>query len=174
MNVFKIIENIYTNKSSKWIHDLTNDDLKFDEISSVVIQKILCMNDSISVQVRFLDKYTFNIPTKMFISLAWSIIPKYNKNPFIPYIKKKTEEEELDFILPLVRKHFEMSDNDYNSQCKRIITYIKNDMSNWFAFYGISKKYWKQYSLDFNKVKEYNKDTQQPKVNLGLARWGIG
>jgi hypothetical protein len=173
MNIFKIVENIYTNRNSKWIYDLGEEDLKEDGISTVVLQKILGMNDLISVQVRFLDKYTFHLPVKMFISLAWSIIPKYNKNPFIPYIKKKNEEDEYDFILPLVRKHLGLSDNDYKIQKQRIIDMIKRDKVNWFSFYGIKKIIWKRYNLDFNKMKEYNKDIVQVKTNVGLAKWGI-
>jgi hypothetical protein len=106
----------------------------------------------------------------MFLSLAWSVIPKASKPPFVPYIKKLEEEEEFDFILKKVRKHLELSDNDYRVSKHRIINMIKSDMISWFSHYGIEKKYWKQYYLDFDKIKD---TTPRIKQNTGLEAWGI-
>ena len=168
--IVKIVENLYINKSSKWILELDDSD-----IQPFVIQNWLIMNDSIRILVRWLDKYVFKLPPKMYLSLAWSIIPKSTKMPFVMFIKKKTEEEEYDFILTKVRKHLELSDNDFNSCKHRLIKMIKDDMITWFTFYGIGRKYWKQYYLDFEQMKVIRgKKEQHNNTPVGLEAWGLG
>lgn len=148
--LFEIIKNLYTNRKSDWIKEVSSED-----IQPVIIQKWLCMNDQIRVQVRWLDKYVFALPPKMYLSLAWSILPKADKAPFVTYIKEKEEEEEFDFILALVKRQFKMSDNDFNAMRTRLIAAIKLNMTEWFCYYGIPKQYWKKYNLDFNDIKQY-------------------
>lgn len=162
----RIINNLYTNKSSKWILDVEDSD-----IEPFVIQTWLIMNDRIRILVRWLDKYVFKLPPKMYLSLAWSIIPKSTEVPYNVFIKKKTEEEEFDFILSKVRKHLGLSDNDYNSCKYRLLSMIKADMIKWFTFYGISKKYWKQYYLDFDQMR--NGKQEHEVKSQGLDAWGL-
>jgi hypothetical protein len=165
MELFKIIEQLYVNKSAKWILELED-----NEIEPFVIQKFLSMNDNLRVPVRWLDKYTFTLPPKMWLSLAWSVLPKYPKMPFIRYIKKVEEEQTFDFILKEVRKQFLLSDNDYKHNKSRILDSIKKDMTGWFMYYGIQKKYWKEHQLDWSQMKvgkEVNNN------NKGLEAWGI-
>lgn len=163
--IYKIMDNLYTNKSSKWIKEYEDND-----ISPFLIQKFLIMNDNIRLLVRWLDKYVFKLPAKMYLSLAWSIIPKSPKAPFIKYIKETEEEEEFDFILKKVRHHMEMGDNDFNACKHRILSMIKSDMISWFSFYGIGKKHWKKYYLDFDKMRGEPIVEKQP---IGLGAWGI-
>ena len=158
---FDIINNLYTQKSSKWILMIEE-----NEIEPFLIQRFLAMNDSIRVQTRWLDKYTFNIPPKMYLSLAWSVLPKTTNTPFVKYIKQVQLEDELHFILKEVRKFFNMSDNDFE-QCKPgLISTIKNDMETWFMFCGIEKKYWKKYKLDWKKISLETKTTPN-----NLSQW---
>ena len=166
MNIFDILKNLYTNRKCDWIQPI--DDV---DIQPFIIQRWLVMNDALRVQIRWLDKYVFSLPPKMYLSLAWSIIPKSVKPPFIKYIKKVDEVEEFDFILSRVRQHMKLSDNDYNSQKDRILKEMKKDMVNWFSFYGIPKKYWKKYYLDFKQIKEFG--PKKPVAQKGLDLWGI-
>jgi len=166
MNIFSIIKNLYTNQKSDWINDIEDTD-----IQPYVIQRWLAMNDRVRVQTRWLDKYVFVLKPKMYLSLAWSILPKAQKMPFVKYIKKVNDEEEFDFILTKVRQQFKLSDNDYKSVKDRIIKQIKKDMVNWFCFYGVPKRYWKKYYLDFKQIKNYGVQEKQPQV--GLEAWGI-
>lgn len=166
MNIFDILKNLYTNRKCDWI--LPIDDV---DIQPFVIQRWLVMNDALRVQIRWLDKYVFSLPPKMYLSLAWSIIPKTIKTPFVKYIKKVDEDEEFDFIFSRIRQHMKLSDNDYRSQKERILIEIKKDMVNWFSFYGISKKYWKKYYLDFKQIKEFG--PKKPTPQKGLDLWGI-
>jgi hypothetical protein len=171
MNLPDIVKNLYTNKKADWILALDDDELNSNGINAFVINRWLMQNDRIRVQVRWLDKYVFYLNTKMFISLAWSVLPKVDKPPYVQWIKKSEEEEEFDFIIPKIRKHLGLSDNDFRSIKKRLIADIKANMIDYFSFYGVEKQYWKKYLLDFNKIKEYNKD--EVKETRGLAAWGI-
>jgi len=169
MNIFQVISYLYTKRDSKWIVDVEE-----SLIQPFVIQKWLCMNDMIRVQARWLDKYVFVLPPKMYLSLAWSIIPKVNKAPFVKYIKKKEEDEEFEFILEKVRKQFKLSDNDYNTVKEYIIQDIKNNKLEWFAYYGVPKKFWKKHYLDFDKIKEFgSKNKPAKKEPQGLAAFGM-
>jgi len=157
MNIFQILSNLYTNPKADWIIELNSEDIK-----PYLIQRWLVMNDKVRGYARWLDKYVFPLQNhpKMYLSLAWSIIAdvdgkKFKKTPFIKYIKKAEEETEFDFILMKVRKHFKMSDNDYRHNRNRILVAIRNDMSSWFSFYGIEKRYWKKYCINFDKIKQF-------------------
>jgi hypothetical protein len=134
--------------------------MEMDDVQPYIIMKWLVLNDRIAEYVRWLDKYTFVLPAKMFLSLAWSVIPKQNKAPFIRWIKENKEEEEFEFILKKIRKHLDLSDNDYQSNKTRLIKSIKNDYVNWFKFYGIEAKYYRQYNVEVKKQREG-----------GLAQW---
>lgn len=166
MSIFDILNNLYTSSSSKWIADIDE-----KEISPYIIQQFLIMNDNVRVQTRWLDKYVFVLPPKMYLSLAWTVIPKVSKTPFNKFIKKIGDEEEFSFILDLIRKHYELSDNDYKANRNLIIKQIKSDMVYWFRAYGIPKGYWKKYELDFNDIKF---DEKVVKVkDEGLNKWGF-
>lgn len=166
MNIIEIIHHLYTDKSIKWI-----DELEDAEIQPFVIQHWLVMNDAVRVQSRWLDKFTFTLPPKMWLSLCWSILPKFQKQPFVKFIKKVDNEEEFAFILNRIKHQFNLSDNDYNAIKSRLIQEIKKDMTSWFKYYGIEKTYWKRYYLNFNDMKKEDKViVKQP---VGLSKWGI-
>jgi len=173
MDIFYILNNLYTNKSSKWIVELDEKELQENNIEPFLLQRWLVMNDEIRQFTRWLDKYTFNIPSKMFISLAWSILPKVNKAPFVTYIKKKTKEEEYIFILPKIRQHLQLAGNDYNAVKSRLIKCIETDRLNWFSFYGVPKGYWKFYNLNFEKIKDFGVTEKKQVISTGLSKWGI-
>lgn len=151
MDIFYIINNIYTNKNSNWIIDLED-----NEIQPFLINRFLANNEALSSQSRWLDAYTFVLPPKMWLSLAWSIVPKVKKAPYVPFAKKKDETEEFDFILSRVRQYFLMADNDFRMIKERLIKSIRKDMPMWFSFFGIEKNYWKRYHIDFNMMKQFN------------------
>lgn len=166
MNIFEIMAHLYTDKNPKWI-----DELEESEIQPVIIQLWLVMNDQVRVQTRWLDKYTFNLPPKMWLSLAWSVLPKYQKTPFVKYIKKVEDDEEYLFILNKIRQQFKLSDNDFKANKIRLINEIKKDMPSWFTYYGVEKANWKKYYLDFNVMKQ--DDKPQIKKPTGLSKWGM-
>jgi len=148
MNIFGILSSIYTKKESDWILDLQD-----KEIQPYVIQRWLCMNERVKKETRYLDKFVFSLKPKEYLSLAWSVIPKQQKAPFVKYIKKKKETDNLDFIIPKVKEYFDMADNDWKCNEKRIRDMINKDMASWLRFFGIRKYYWKKFGIDFNKIK---------------------
>lgn len=114
------------------------------------------MNDRLRTQTRWLDGYTFSIPSKMWLSLAWSVIPKTTKQPYIKYIKTIETEEKLDFLIKRIRRHFRLSDNDWQTNRTRILENINANLVDWFKFYGIEKSQWRNFNIDFNKMREGN------------------
>lgn len=164
-----IMNGLYTQPNLKWLEILED-----NEIQPFVIQRILILNDNIRGLTRWLDKYVFPLQTKpkMYLALAWSIMPKSRNAPFFKYIKKNEKEDEYNFILKRVRKHFQLSDNDFRKNRDRIVAAIEKDKVSWFSFYGISKKHWKQHFLNFDKIKEFGVKAK-PKTS-GLDKWGFG
>jgi hypothetical protein len=166
--MFSIIDKLYTDRHSAWLETVDEDDIDVGLI--LTINRFLVCNDEVRVQARFLDKYTFNIPPKMWLSLAWSILPKFSKAPFIRYIKSIDEEDEWGFIMNKIRRHLELSDNDYKSVKGYLIDAIKNNKVEWFSAYGIDKPIWKKHGLDFNDMKKYGNRVIAQK---GLEAWGM-
>ena len=166
----KIINNLFRNKKVNWCKEY---DYRPD-YDNFILQRWLMRYDAIRVQVRWLDKYTYTLPKAMFLSLAWSIIPKLQDNERLPSFdsyKLIVTVEEYDFILKKIRKQYKLSDNDYNSVKGRLVDSIKKDMVNWFSYYGVPKTYWKKYNLNFDLIKEFGQDrgiSQQ-----GLEKWGV-
>lgn len=142
-NIFSIINHLYTDTTIKWLNEIED-----KEIQPYLIQRWLCMNDNIKEEVRWLDKYAFSLPVKMYLSLAWSVIPKTSKCPFIKYIKKEEQDEEYDFILKKIIKHHKMSDNDLKANKELIIRGIKNNPKEWLEFYGIDKAQYKKLGVE--------------------------
>ncbi len=161
-----VMKNLFTNKKADCIMEIEE-----NEVQPYIIQRCLAMNDALRVQTRWLDKYTFSLPSRMYLSLAWSVLPKTDKVPYSKYIKQVDETEEFDFILSRVRKHLQLSDNDYNAVKERLVKSIKDNMAEWFSFYGIPKRYWKQYYLDFRLIKELG--TKRIVPQKGLEAWGL-
>jgi len=159
-----ILKHLYTNKSSRWVDTLTD-----EEIVPHVIQLWLLANVKVRVQARWLDKYAYTLPSKMYLSLAWSIIPKVNRMPFMNYIKKNKEDDKYDFILNSLRKQFELSDNDFVVIKGRLLDNIDNNKEEWFRYYGVPKKYWRLNKIDFNKIREGR--IAEPKC-VGLEAFG--
>jgi len=50
-----------------------------------------------------------------------------------------------------------MSDNDFNANKTRLIKMIDEDKESWFKFYGVEKKKWKEFEVDFEFMKEKKK-----------------
>ena len=72
-----------------------------------------------------------------------------------------------------IRKQFLLSDNDYNANRDRLIKLIESDLVCWFAYYGVEKKYWKQFKLDYNDIKKCG-TKKQVMPQKGLNAWGLG
>lgn len=147
-----ILRRIYTDKSIKWIEEVEDNDF-----APHLLSLWLSMNDRIRIQTRWLDKYTYTLPPRMYLSLVWSILPKESRMPFCKYIKKDKSEEEYKFILDKIRHHYKMSDNDFNANKTRLIKMIDEDKESWFKFYGVEKKKWKEFEVDFEFMKEKKK-----------------
>jgi len=166
INLPAIVNNLYINRKSEWMKEVEDKDFH-----PIVLQLWLVQNDAIRVQTRFLDQYVFTLPPKMFLSLAWSVIPKYQKMPFVRCTKKGSKDEKYDFLFKKIRKYLEMSDNDFNTNKIRLIEEIEKNQVEWFCAFGVEKKTWKKFGLDFSCIKTYGKKRAIPQKGLGA--WGL-
>lgn len=145
MDIFEILNNIYTNTESKWIIDIEEKDIK-----PFLIQRWLIMNERIKVQVRWADKFVFTINPKKYLSIIWSIIPKEKKMPFIRYIKKEDNKNRYqDILLHKIQKYFNFSDNDWRYNKNRIIASIDKYTREYFKFFAVEKSYYRIFRLQF-------------------------
>lgn len=167
MNIFQVLSGLYTQTNSRWMKDITDSD-----IQPFVINRWLSMNDNVRKVTHWLDRYVFFLPPKMYLSLAWSVLPKTKKAPFIKYIKQESEDTEFNFIYSKIRKQFSLSDNDWVIVKPYIHNAIKKDMINWFSYYGVKKPYWRRYQLDYEQMKNFNRDEGRP-ARKGLEAWGL-
>jgi hypothetical protein len=156
MIIFKVLHCLYCKKDCTWLNELDEDDL--NEVPPFLVQRWLAMNPDVSKFVTYLDKFVFYLDTKQYLSLAWSVLPKYEKTPHVTYIKKLEEKEDkYKYILDCVRKQFMLSDNDFNSAKKYLILDIEKNKIEYFKYYGAAKKLWKDNGIDFEKIKEEEK-----------------
>jgi len=146
MDLFTCLGSIYTSKNSLWINEV-------EGISSVVVHKFIGMNKNMLKYARWLDKYVYNISIKSYLLLAWSIIPKVNKAPFVKYRKAKVDSEEWEEVFVKVKKFLCLGDNDFECSKKRLLEVFEKDKIGWFKKLGMSKKVWKKHSLDFEEMR---------------------
>jgi hypothetical protein len=166
MNIFDIIKNLYTNKSSKWINDMDDSD-----ISPIVIQRFLCLDLKTQKKARILNRFVHSISPKMYLSAAWTLLffngEKLNKSPFIKYPNTKKPQEKYQKLYDKIKRQYHMADKDLFTVKKFIDADIEKNKVEWFAFYGMNNEFWHSHGLEFSLIKEYNKR----EIKKGLDAW---
>ncbi len=131
MNIFKIMNCLYTKQDTKWMKEVNDTDS-----SPYVIQRWLVTNKDIQMQVRWLDKYA-TLPLKMYLSLAWSTIPKSTTAPSVSYIKKIKETSLYSqAFLKRFRQKFEIADNDFDAIKPILDKEIYNCSGKMYSYFG--------------------------------------
>jgi len=161
MNVFEIVGRLYTEKDTKWIDQITPEDLVATK-GPVLLTKFIGMNPKLTWQLPILVDYSMVLDTKQFLFVAWALIPKSPSAPYCKYLKPPEEDIEFDFIWEKLRKVMEIGGNDFKHSKKRLLVELKTNMRQWFFDFGVDKKYWKKYGLD------YHNPTIKP---VGLGAW---
>lgn len=163
MDIFKILENIYTNSNSCWIEELED-----SEIQPFLINNWLSMNNQNINICKYLDKYTFSLPIKKWLHLAWAVVPKRGSAPFVKYIKKKDEDESYPELMQKVKTFLGILGNDLDEFNKRVRPVVEQDLSKYMRFFGMEKKLWKKYGLDYNDMKV---EDIKREIKKGLDLW---
>lgn len=162
MNLFQVLGAIYTRKDCNWVKDLEQKDAQ-----PFLVLKFLSMNDRIAEHVKYLNKYVFYLDWREFLILAWATVPKYEKAPFVKYMKKEVEETPYEELVEAIRAALKLSENDLNSSLKYILAEIEQDKAGWFARLGMPDSVWKKYGVDYSEASAG--ETQKGKV--GLENW---
>lgn len=163
MNLFQVIAHIYTDKNTLWIDSIEEDE--FAQLHPFIITKFLSMNKSLSNIIKILDKYSFILEPKKFLFVAWAVVPKQSTAPFVKYIKKEEEVQELSFLYEKIKNNTKVYGNDFKAIKKYLDKDIQSDMKKYFIKFAIDKKYWKKYGLEYPK---FEKKEEKP---VGLDAW---
>jgi len=148
IDLFQTVACIYTKKDTVWVDSVDS------SLSPVVINKFLGMNVKVLKFARWLDKYVYFLSLKSYLLLAWSVIPKQTKPPFVKFLKPKEDDEVYAKIIGRVRDRLELGDNDFIA-CKRfLLKSIEDDKVGWFKLCGLDKNDWKDAGLDYNLMKD--------------------
>ena len=157
MNIFEILNKLYTSKTCVWIKDIED-----KNIQPFLINRWLSMNRELSSYCKVLDGYIFYLSPKHWLQLTWNVIPKREKMPFVKYIKsEKEKEEEYNFLIKKIRKYLQIADNDWEYIKGYFIKDIENNTIQYFKMFGIEKKLWKKYNIDFNEMKNKKKEEKK-------------
>ncbi len=162
MNVFELIGKLYTEKNSDWIETLND-----SEIAPVIILKFISMNPRLLDIADWLNKYTFTLPPRMFLYLAWSVVPKQPKAPFVKFLKAKEDEENP--IHEILKDKLQLYGTDWKSSKKYILKEFEDNKIKWMKELGVEKKLWKEQGLDFELIKSGG----IKRGNSGLAMFGF-
>ena len=169
MNIFEILNNLYTQTSSKWILDVDDRD-----ISPVVIQRFLVLNGAASEKAAILNKLVFSLSPKMYLSAAWTLLffnrKKLHKAPYVKYPSSKKTDSKYRKILDKVKSQYKMSDKDFKVVEPFVIKALEEDIYNWYSYYGMTEREWLAQNLDIDHMKNYG-DREVIKPKVGLDAW---
>jgi hypothetical protein len=148
MEIFELMKNIYCNKNYHWINDINE-----FEISPIIVHKWLSQNPKMLQYIRPIDKYVFHLEPKHYLLLLWALIPKQSSPPFIKFVKKLDGDIDIEELILRIRKHLELSDNDFEHSKKYIYEDINKNKIKYFKMFGLDKKSWEKAGLDFKEMK---------------------
>lgn len=158
MNLFKILNKLFTSENCKWVLELDESD-----INPFMIQRFLSLHKKSRKKARVLNKFCYTLPPKMYLTSAWSLLffngEKLNKSPYIKYPKKNKENnEKYDFIYKKVQEQYNLSDKDLNVMKPFIKNEVEKNKVEWFSYYGVEKRHWVENGIDFELIKKYKNE----------------
>ena len=164
MNIFEILKNMYTNRSSKWINILDD-----NMISPFIINNWLSMNGQLGKIVVYLDQFIFSLKPKHWLHLAWSVVPKQSKTPFIKYLKKEKHEEQYKELHEKIISKLKI--NDLDEYYKRIIFSKDQELlETLMRDYGMPRKLWLKYGLNPEGLRY---EEEKRVIKKGLDLWEL-
>ena len=164
VELFRTVAYLYKKPTSDWIYEME------EYPAPIIVNKFLSMNIKNARICKVLNKYIFTLEPKAWLLLAWSMIPKSDRAPFVKYLKsEKDEPDELQFLWDKVKKVNECKCNDFKHTKEMIFNAYEKDREGWFKFYGIEKRKWKKFGLDFKVMKEGEREIKT--IPKGLEGW---
>lgn len=165
MSPFEVMQLLQTRKDIHWIYELEK-----SEIDVFMLNKYLVSNRRFLGLSQIMQKFEENPDKRQVLALLWSRIPKQDKTPFIPYIKKKDEQDEkYKPLLDKIQKALGISSRDMSFVKEYYIREIEKDKPSWFRKLGMDKDMWKKHGLDFKDATKGGKK----EVKMGLGAFGI-
>ena len=126
-----------------------------NEIPLLVMNKFISYNNPQTASD--IDKNFFLINEEVSKARLYLRIPQQHI-PFISYLKKIEQEEEFEFLFKKMKKFLKISDREFQHYKHFIAENLKDKqkIKEYFKYFGIEKKYYEIYDLEFstkNKIK---------------------
>jgi len=141
---------IYTNKNPKSVLEI--------EEEPFITNRILSMNPEMYEVCEKVNRYTFYVDKRILFGLMWGLTPKRPMDPFHKYIKKVEEEgSKWSFLTDKISKLYNWSEGDLKYNLPLLIKLFedKTILRKLFRFFGIDKKYYKQFDIPFKIEKRW-------------------
>lgn len=164
MNTFEILKNLYTNRSSEWLKEVSPNDFE-----PLLLNKWLVLNPQNSVVCKYLDRFSFVINKSHWLHLCWSVVPKTSSAPFIKWVKRKDLSDEHVEVITKVCEVLGLKGRDREFYTEHFIRTFNKDREFYLKGLGMSKKVWDKYGLDYGVLQQG--EVVQGKKGLDL--WGF-
>jgi hypothetical protein len=163
MDLFTTLDRIYTSQNRRFIEEIDT------SVSPVVLNLLLARYYRNAHVMRYLNKYAFCLDAKEYALVAWSMIPKMERAPFVKKIEKVEEKTRYDFILDKIRKRLDIGENDWKHCKDMYLEDVKKNLVEYLVFYGCKKKEWNIVGCDFDESRKIHTTT----IIEGLGKWGL-
>jgi len=125
-----------------------------EQIPVLVMNKIMSHNNpSLCAEI---DTEIFSVNKEILKQKLLLNIPQ-QRVPFIPFSKKQEQqEEEFEFLFKKIKHFYQMSNNEFNNIKALYIEQFKDKkkLLYYFKFFGIPKKQYKNYGIEFEQQKK--------------------
>lgn len=140
--LFDFVNAIQADQSIEYFDNLSESELKTYRNSRYMINRVLSMNPHYSCVVNEIQKY--NIPERAHYLFYTNMLPK--KKQFNKYIKSVNEDKYPEWIITLVKNHFNVSISEAIEYIDIYFLHNKEELTALCQMYGVDQK-------DLKKVK---------------------
>ena len=147
MEITQQLESVFCTKK---INDL-------EDSEPFVLNRFLSFHPPALNTANKLNRFMFRNNKKLIFGLMMVATPTLHRTPFIQYVKKKDEtEHEMWFLLEKVKQYHSWSMRELKMQLPLLLKIFedKEILREYFVFFGIEKKRYKEYSLEFSMQKK--------------------
>jgi len=130
---------------------------KLEDVETVepfILNRFLSFNRVFINQADEINKYSFWCNKRILNGLLLTSTPRFKTPPFLKYIKKKEEKvHDMAFLLDKIQKYYDWGSKDMELHLSILLKMFedKEKLKEFFRFFGIEKKYYKKFDIEFKK-----------------------
>lgn len=133
-----------------------------EEVEPFILNRFISFHPPAINVANDINRFIFKNNKKFVLGLMLTKVPRSYRVPYLQYIKKpETVEHEMQFLLDKIKDYYGWSERELKNQLPLLLKIFeeKNVLREHFVFFGIDKKYYKKFELEFERKKE------------GLGKW---